>query len=500
LKKQIFAIGMTVMLCFTTAFAADAPVVKVDTNDGSIHIYGKTDVGGNLTITVFNDGFTGNDGVTEEDFKADSAAFQNLNDDEKSDSIDWARQITSEDGKYDIKYKSFGSKGRYAVLVADKNGNTTFKYFTFVKDSDKDAVLNELNALTDVQAVADFIEYYSDAMFNIPEYDTLTDAAKAHVAEEVLNGIGDNGYADLNKAVELFAVNTYVKSFYASDADAAAKLVNDKRDILDVESLDENFASGNDTYKSQVCEYILDAGETDYEGWCKAFKKAAEKYAPDEDDDGGSGGGGRGSGGSSKLSGFKADTSLVSAPTQSTSALYKDVDYTHWAYESISTLTARGILSGDGVNFRPEDSVTRAEFLKMVLSALELYDGNAKCSFDDVPIGAWYYPYVASANEISIVSGQGNNLFNPDASISRQDAVKIMHNTALFKNTILKETRDYAEFIDEAEIAEYASTAVKVFYNAGIINGYTDGGFRPNGMVTRAEAAKMVFSFLQSGI
>ncbi len=497
MKKRIFAIGMAVMLCFQAALAAGAPAVKIDPADGSIRISGKADKSGNVTITVFNEKFSSGDKTTEDDFEQDSKEFYQLSDDKKPGSVDWVKQVKSDDGSYDVSYISQGSMGRYAVKVADSKGAVSYEYFTFLKESDYPTVLEEINSVNDTADMLDFIDYYRNVFFELEEYDTLSDEAKELVASGIIKDADEDGYGSLDDAVKSFKINVYVQSFYeASDAESAMKIVNDNMALLGVDDLDANYAKSNDTYKEKICDYILDEGSGDYEAWCKAFKKAAEANKPADtssksDKSSGNKGG--------SVSGFKADNSLVADTAVVQTALYEDIEPEHWAYESIYRLTTRGILSGDDTGrYRPDDSVTRAEFLKIILNTLKLSDADAQCSFDDVAPDAWYYPYVATAAGIEIVAGVGNNCFNPEASITRQDAVKIMYNAALFKNTILKEVREYSEFTDAAHISDYALPAVKMFYSAEIINGYNDGSFAPLGNVTRAEAAKMAFSFLQN--
>lgn len=496
MKKIILAVGIIIMLCFSTVFAAQPPLVKVNPADGSVRISGKADISGNVTITVFNEKFTGDDKTVEDKFEQQSNAFYNSGDDAKPGMIDWVKQITEDDGNYDISYISGGKKGRYVVKIADSKGDSVYKYFTFLRDTDYPDVLAEVNSAGNADELLVLLEYYGNVVFDMTMFDLLADSSRESVATDMLKDAGESGFTTLDDAVKSFDINTTVQSFYeASDGEEAAKIVNSNMLLLDVDKLDGNYAKSNDTYKETICDYILDAGKGHYGVWSENFKKAAEENKPAEtpsksDKNSGNKGG--------SVSGFKADNSLI-ADTAVQTTLYEDIEAGHWAYESIYRLTTRGILSGDDTGrYRPDDSVTRAEFLKIILNTLELSDAEAQCSFDDVAPDAWYYPYVATAAGIEIVAGVGNNCFNPEAPITRQDAVKIMYNAALFKNTILKEAREYSEFTDAAHISDYALAAVKMFYSAGIINGYNDGSFAPLGNVTRAEAAKMAFSFLQN--
>ncbi|UKI36628.1 MAG: S-layer homology domain-containing protein [Clostridiales bacterium] len=112
---------------------------------------------------------------------------------------------------------------------------------------------------------------------------------------------------------------------------------------------------------------------------------------------------GGGNGGSSSSSGSRGGSSSgffsrqVQIPhSPSKKGSFNDLPSTHWAYEVIEGLKAKGIVSGDEKgNFNPENSITREEFAKILVCAFGLYDENAECSFADAS-GHWSYKYVAS--------------------------------------------------------------------------------------------------------
>ena len=93
-----------------------------------------------------------------------------------------------------------------------------------------------------------------------------------------------------------------------------------------------------------------------------------------------------------------------------------------------------------------------------------------------------------------IVSGLSDTEFGPDICITRQDMAVILYNTALAMD--FEMNAENADIADDADISEYAKNAVYALKNAGIINGYEDGSFRPKNNANRAEAAQMVYGFL----
>ncbi len=162
----------------------------------------------------------------------------------------------------------------------------------------------------------------------------------------------------------------------------------------------------------------------------------------------------------------------------------------HWAKDNILVMYERGIINGftDGT-FRPENNVTRAEFIKMLVAALKLEIGG-DVQFDDVNAGDWHYAYIATAFNKGIVNGVGTG-FNPDGAITRQDASAIVYR-AIMAGT----EADGVTFADDSQIADYAKAAVAALSANGIILG-SDGYFNPTNNMTRAEAATIIQRILQ---
>lgn len=109
---------------------------------------------------------------------------------------------------------------------------------------------------------------------------------------------------------------------------------------------------------------------------------------------------------------------------------YTDVDENNLYYEQISSLREQGIIGGypDG-SFHPYQDLTRAEFAKIALSAWYDTEDIEACDreyFDDVPKGAWYFPYVCFAKENDIIKGYANNEFKPKRGITYAEMAKIV--------------------------------------------------------------------------
>lgn len=174
---------------------------------------------------------------------------------------------------------------------------------------------------------------------------------------------------------------------------------------------------------------------------------------------------------------------------------FSDVAQTHWAAGYIRALAERGIVSGNAGCFFPDRCVTRAEFVKMLFgvmdAALPTSGGNA---FTDV--SGWAVPYVTWAAENGIVNGTEGDRFSPDERITREQIAAILLRCA-DRFSVKLPHGDEKHFTDEGNISGYARTAVSELAGAGVINGSTDGSFRPRATATRAEAAKMLCIILQ---
>ena len=109
---------------------------------------------------------------------------------------------------------------------------------------------------------------------------------------------------------------------------------------------------------------------------------------------------------------------------------YSDVAETAWYNNAVSTLSRMGILGGyeDGT-FRPNDSITRAEFAKIAVSFFEYEDISAENIFTDVAAGSWYENFVAVAAKLGLIEGYAGNVYRPNESITRAEACTIINRT-----------------------------------------------------------------------
>ncbi|MCR4718942.1 MAG: S-layer homology domain-containing protein [Firmicutes bacterium] len=199
---------------------------------------------------------------------------------------------------------------------------------------------------------------------------------------------------------------------------------------------------------------------------------------------GGNGGGGGGGGfGGGDLGGF---VNTNPAATVGQSGKLSDVS-NHWANKYIDKLVKSGGISGyeDGT-FKPDNTITRAEFTKIIVSVFGL-SGDGGLGYGDVSEDAWYSNYIEKAAANGIIYGS-DGMFFPNNNITRQDAALIIYRILAMKNITMS---DGSEFSDQSSISDYAKDAVSKMSGIGIINGY-EGNFMPNNNITRAEAATII--------
>ncbi|WP_418984493.1 S-layer homology domain-containing protein [Agathobaculum sp.] len=137
---------------------------------------------------------------------------------------------------------------------------------------------------------------------------------------------------------------------------------------------------------------------------------------------------------------------------------------------------------------RPQNGITRAEvatiFFRLLTDETRNANSTKSNSYSDVAAGAWYNHAVSTLSAMGIVKGDSNGKFNPNASITRAEFAAIAARFDGNANTSAASFSDIANHWAKDEISAAA--------NNGWITGYTDGTFRPNNRITRAEAMALV--------
>lgn len=241
------------------------------------------------------------------------------------------------------------------------------------------------------------------------------------------------------------------------------------------------------TKSNETAKYTEIAGSdySDFDDFISAFKTIKVKTT--------SSGGGSSSGNKSTL------PIVVPQQDNNTDTIdmkFIDLDTVPWAYEAISALSDKGIIAGRSEDrFAPDETVKREEFVKMLVCLLGLDNESYTNAFSDVDDGAWYAKYVNIGYNHKINSGVGDGDFGVGMNITRQDMAVMLYNA--MKANGFEGTAGEIAFADADQIKDYAKEAISVLVNAGVINGVGDNLFDPNGIATRAQAARMIFAAMK---
>ena len=156
----------------------------------------------------------------------------------------------------------------------------------------------------------------------------------------------------------------------------------------------------------------------------------------------------------------------------------------HWAQNTINKWVDKGDISGypDGT-FRPNNMITRAEFVVLVNNAMG-YTKSGYAYFSDVPNHYWGKNAIQTGVAAGYISGDGNGIFRPNDPVTRQEAAAMISRILDLKQN---ESRAY-RYTDSYAISNWAKGVVGAVSDAGIMAGYPDGSFGPNRVLTRAEA------------
>ncbi len=170
---------------------------------------------------------------------------------------------------------------------------------------------------------------------------------------------------------------------------------------------------------------------------------------------------------------------------------YPDVS-SHWAKAYVESMGAKHIVSGytDGT-FLPEKAITRAEFAKLVVEAMNYGDATYGNQFNDVSEADWHSAYIARAIANGVVSGYADGTFKPNENISRLEMAAMLSN-ALSTRLSGDEQTVLGAFADHAAIATWGTEAAAITVEAGLMNGMS-GDFNAQGTTTRAQAATAIY-------
>lgn len=174
-----------------------------------------------------------------------------------------------------------------------------------------------------------------------------------------------------------------------------------------------------------------------------------------------------------------------------------DMDTAPWAEKYVNGLAEKGIVSGDeNGRFHPNQPIKREEFIKILISSLDIQGGKYEQQFADVEPGSWYDDYIRTACQKGIVYGKEDRYFGVGENITRQEMAVLIDRAVRVIGKEIPQTVEKQSFIDENEIAGYAKSAVELLQKGELVSGYEDGSFQPENFATRAECARVISDLL----
>ncbi|MDQ0113794.1 discoidin domain-containing protein [Paenibacillus harenae] len=181
---------------------------------------------------------------------------------------------------------------------------------------------------------------------------------------------------------------------------------------------------------------------------------------------------------------------------------FSDIGSTHWAKANIEVMAAKHIASGiSETRFDPAGKVTRAQFATFLVRALGIDLPAYKGTFTDVPEGQWYTEYVEAAQASGIINGVGNDRFDPDKEMTREQMAVMVINAYTYatgQTTYTVGNEVNAGFDDLDQAASWSKDAIQASFKLGIINGVSRTSYEPGMLAQRDQAASIIYRFLEA--
>ncbi len=474
---------------------------------------------------------------------------------------DYAR--VDEDGEYTFDFE-LTKTGDYDVYINDTEKVSEKIDFAFVNNADY-AALAENIADMDEEEIKKILDgshdKYQKTLLGISDVDAyglnleeLAEVIKNTIADEPVTSDRDASWAIIDRAVFVQKLNDEkIKNIYEEDKNQTQLSESEISEWYEKEyvgeALRENFtarlsAKGFESYK-EYKDAILPAfvlatvkepngsgnvedilkefeeeididikSDTKSKVWTKlsgkdfaSLSELEEAYEEAVKVSESAGSGGSGGGGSKKPSSGVSGTVTMQPvlnnelqnviPGEGVAVSFSDIDSVAWAKEAIEVLASRGIINGIGNNlFNPDGYITREQFVKIAVGAFVPDAAMANPEFSDVISGAWYEDFIRKAYAKGIANGMGNGKFGVGENITRQDMCVMIYNAAIAAGMTFETTKD-DEFEDDYLISDYAKEAVYALKNAGAVSGVNDFEFEPQGNATRAQAAKIIYCLIK---
>lgn len=412
------------------------------------------------------------------------------------------------DGKFAYRYTFDKSaiSGAYTVSASASGVRTQTLQAIYLNSDNQDTLLYLANSSGETVKISDFLKA-NESAFGL---NGMSATMIGGIAQTISEQKPYNSYGDVLDTME--QAKSMLSVLNSTRWSGMAAFLEKNSDIVLYGNKDYSYYKGLSEESRNLINQTMTKGfpvesfaefRTLFSNAVADYKKSNMNNQTNAGSNSGGGGGSGGSGGSTSV-GFSAD--IVSEYVNGTSStaggenindVFVDLETSAWAEESIVQLYKMGVISpSEDKKFRPEDSVTRAEFVKLLVAAFGMELKEEDSGFTDAVDGEWYQPYLATARAAGMIEGNPDGSFGIENPITRQDMATMAYRTVTALNKTLRVGAESESFFDAADIAEYARTAVGAIQRAGVINGMGDGSFRPLEQASRAQAAKIISGLL----
>ncbi len=253
---------------------------------------------------------------------------------------------------------------------------------------------------------------------------------------------------------------------------------------------------GSDLMSTEQAFYGLVSIQRALEGKNSLYRMSDAKERIGEADNAGTGNETAGETEAKGLAGKHEDVKIVPV-IQAKS--FADVQ-NHENKKAIEALASRGIISGRGADkFDPDATMTRAEFAAIVVNALGL-ELERVDTFTDVDTNKWYAGFVGTAYRYGIVKGTSATTFNPNGTITKQEAATMVVNAAKLcgmdtEMTMAEAQNILSQFPDYVQSSGWARTFLGFCYDQDILS-QDDMTLEPKRNVKRCEIAEMLYRMM----
>ena len=177
---------------------------------------------------------------------------------------------------------------------------------------------------------------------------------------------------------------------------------------------------------------------------------------------------------------------------------FTDVPRTEWYYEAVSYVATEGLMNGvSTTQFNPNGTASRAQIVT-ILWRLAGEPSALTGAFTDVPAGEYYSTAVAWASRQGIVTGVGNNRFEPNSNITREQLAVILYRYAQDAGYSTTASGSITGYYDYARVNGYARTALQWAVGTGLITGTSSTTLSPQDTATRAQVATILMRFCEN--